>query len=406
MRRIPARNAGAGLRTENKGTYAISYYQYHEFKATDRLLSEADRQSLRDVSSRAEITSTSFAVRYDYGDFRGDEKEFLARWFDLHLYLAAGGTRRLMIRLPAGFARRTAFERIISDCEFAEFVDNGEDCLLDISVWDTERNYDEWDDGTGWLDVLAPLRSELLSGDLRLAYLLWLAAADWDMLQDDDREPLPGIGPLTEGLAAFASFFGVDPDLVRAAADATASPDYGEIPSEAALAAIRKMQDGKKTELLHRYFEGDPIAHTDLRRIVRPSEMTDIPDRSADFRSLSELRGRAAEIRRERLAEQERAKAAERRRRQLELEKARRKRLDRLRRIGDGVWQEIETELAGRSGKSYDRALELVLDTHSLARESGSLGGFFARLDHIRMAHGAKKAFIRRLDENASVLRR
>ena len=68
----------------------MSYYQYYEFRTTDRLLSEADKQRLRNVSSRAEITSTSFAVQYDYGDFKGDEKEFLARWFDMHLYLAAG----------------------------------------------------------------------------------------------------------------------------------------------------------------------------------------------------------------------------------------------------------------------------------------------------------------------------
>ncbi len=362
----------------------MSYYQYHEFQAMDRLLSEADRQTLRKVSSRAEITSRSFAVQYDYGDFKGDEKEFLARWF----------------------ARRTASERIIECCEFAEFIDNGEDCLLDIYVYDDGANYGGWDDGTGWLDALAPLRSEMLSGDLRLAYLLWLAAADRGMLQDDAREPLTGIGPLTEGLEAFGEFFGIDPDLVRAAAEATAGPDCGAIPPETALAAIRNLPDDEKTDLLNRFLEGDPVAHTDLLRSVRPSDTRDIPAEDARLRTLSELRTRAAAICEERRAERERAKAEERRRRRLELEKARRKRLDRLRGIGDGVWKEIETEIAGRTGKGYDRALELVLDAHALAREGGNLAGFLDRLDRIRAAHGGKRAFIRRLDENSSVLRR
>ena len=275
----------------------MSYYQYYEFQASDRRLNEADKQRLRNVSSRAEITSTSFAVQYDYGDFKGDEKEFLARWFDMHLYVAAGGTRRLMIRLPARFARRAAVERIINCCEFAKFTDSGEDCLLDIFPYDEERDYGGWTEGPGWLDALAPLRSDLLSGDLRLAYLLWLAAADREMLEDDAREPLSGIGPLTEGLAAFGEFFGIDPDLVHAAADVTAGPDCGEIPSETALAAIQKMPDDKKTALLHRFLEGDLLAHTDLRKSVRPTEEAGISAASVRLRTLSELRTRAATIR-------------------------------------------------------------------------------------------------------------
>jgi hypothetical protein len=38
----------------------MSEFQYYEFQAIDRPLSGADRQSLRDLSTRARITSTSF----------------------------------------------------------------------------------------------------------------------------------------------------------------------------------------------------------------------------------------------------------------------------------------------------------------------------------------------------------
>ena len=299
---LAAEIAEVGTRIRNKGTRAMSYYQYHEFRATDRLLSEADRKALRGVSSRAEITSTSFAVHYDYGDFKGDEKEFLRRWFDMHLYLATGGTRRLMIRLPARFARRGTVERIIGCCELAEFVDVGDDLLLDVYVHDEGGDHCGWGDGPGWLDALAPLRSELLSGDLRLAYLVWLAAADRSMLQDDAREPLKGIGPLSEGLKAFGRFFGIDPDLVRAAAESSAGPDCGEIPQETAVAGIRKMPDGEKIELLHRFLERDPLAHADLQARVRPSEVPDVAAGCEGFRTLSELRMRASAIREERRA--------------------------------------------------------------------------------------------------------
>jgi hypothetical protein len=79
----------------------MSEYQYYEFQAVDRPLSETDREALRDLSTRARITATSFTNSYEWGDFRGDPAKLMERWFDLHLYFANWGSRRLMIRLPA-----------------------------------------------------------------------------------------------------------------------------------------------------------------------------------------------------------------------------------------------------------------------------------------------------------------
>ena len=78
----------------------MSEYQYYEFQTIDGLLSESDRQALRGLSTRARITATSFANAYEWGDFKGDPAKLMERWFELHLYLANWGSRRLMIRLP------------------------------------------------------------------------------------------------------------------------------------------------------------------------------------------------------------------------------------------------------------------------------------------------------------------
>jgi hypothetical protein len=45
---------------------AVSEYQYYEFLAVDRPLTEADRTELRATSSWARITSTSFTNVYNY----------------------------------------------------------------------------------------------------------------------------------------------------------------------------------------------------------------------------------------------------------------------------------------------------------------------------------------------------
>jgi hypothetical protein len=69
---------------------------------------------------------------------------------------------------------------------------------------------DDRDDGPGWLAALAPLLTEVLSGDLRLFYLLWPMAVEVDALEADETEPMPGIGPMTGALEAFTDFFGID----------------------------------------------------------------------------------------------------------------------------------------------------------------------------------------------------
>src|SRR5438270_456001 len=52
---------------------AVSEYQYYEFQTVDRPLTDTEMKELRALSSRAEITRTSFSNEYNYGNFRGDE---------------------------------------------------------------------------------------------------------------------------------------------------------------------------------------------------------------------------------------------------------------------------------------------------------------------------------------------
>jgi len=50
----------------------MSEYQYYEFKAVDKPLTEKDMQALRNLSTRARITPTSFVNEYNWGDFKGN----------------------------------------------------------------------------------------------------------------------------------------------------------------------------------------------------------------------------------------------------------------------------------------------------------------------------------------------
>jgi len=368
----------------------MSEYQYYEFQAIDHPLDRAAQAELRSISSRARITATRFVNHYEWGDFRGDPRKLVERWFDLHLYLANWGTRRLMIRVPARFLNRADIDPFLRDVDWIEMWVSGDHAIVDIHREDDEGfGYDEEDDEDR-LAALAPLRADLIAGDLRLFYLLWLTAVENELVPDDVMEPLPGIGPLTDALQGFARFFVIDFDLVQAAAElvthdqATSENDRREI-----LAAI---PEGEKIELLRRVFEGDTHVASELRKRLHTKHPPSLPRRSAGA-----LRQRAREIRKAYEEAESKRDEAARRRQAKDAEQARRVRLEALKVRGIEVWREIEEEIERRNAAGYDRAASLLSDLEVLSMETGSHDDFLRRLASIRTRHGQKRKFIERL---------
>ncbi|MDW6024757.1 hypothetical protein SAZ10_23665 [Mesorhizobium sp. BAC0120] len=368
----------------------MSEYQYYEFQAIDRPLDRAAQEALRSISSRARITATSFTNHYDWGDFRGNPRNLMEQWFDLHLYLANWGTRRLMMRVPERFLKRADLDPFLREVDWVKIWTSGDSLILDINH-DEEEPFDAWDDGSGWLATLAQLRADVLSGDLRLFYLLWLAAVQYELVSDGELEPLPGIGPLTGPLEAFAEFFVMDRNLVEAAAESGASD--AEISKHDLREALAAIPEEEKTELLVRLLQGDSHVGAELKSRLRNER----PVPSAPRRTVSELRMRAQEIREARERAEAERQEAERRRQLEEAEKARRVRLKVLKQRGAGIWREIEEEIERRNAPGYDKAASLLSDLQLLAAEEGSQGEFDRRLASICARHGNKWKFMERL---------
>ena len=374
----------------------MSEYQYYEFQAIDRPLSGADQEALRALSTRARITASSFTNSYEWGDFKGDPARLMESWFDLHLYLANWGSRRLMIRWPARLVDRHLLGSFLIEVDGAELRDVGQHLILDIALDEVES--EDWDDGSGWLAALAPLRADVLGGDLRLFYLLWLSAVEANVFEPDEPEPMPGIGPMTGALEAFANFFNIDPNLVAAAAERSADPFAGQqAPSEVARPIIAAMTDQDKTDLLARLFDGDAHVMSELRTFVRHRLMPKADATLIAARTVGELRARADAIRRARERAQAEKATAERKRLQAEVERTRRVRLNAIVGRGESVWQEIEAEIERRNAASYDKAAGLLLDLRAIAEEKGATEDFARRLRTIRERHARKERFIERL---------
>ena len=393
----PVAHPGAAEGKSLMGERPLSEYQYYEFQAVDRPLDEADREALRALSSRARITATSFTNHYDWGDFKGDPIALMERWFDLHLYLTNWGTRELTIRLPKRLVDRSGLDSFLDGCRLAEVLESGENLILDI-LDDSEPGDEDWEDGSGWLAALAPLRADLLSGDLRLLYLLWLAEVEIGDRKDDETEPLSGIGPLTGALRAFAEFFRIDPDLVEAASEAHAGIMHGDLPADAIRAVVAAIPEDEKTDLLRRLVEGDPHVGAEIQRHARTAASPADSAMPATRRTVSDLRRRAAAIREGREAAEAEQREAERLRQEREEKEAQRARHRHLRRKGEAVWDEIEHEIDRRNASGYGRAAGLLSDLKVLTDEDGAAAAFIDRLNELRLRHSRKWQFIKRLE--------
>jgi hypothetical protein len=376
----------------------MSEYQYYEFQSIDRALDAQGQEALRALSTHARITPTSFTNSYEWGDFKGDAWTLMANWFDLHLYLANWGSRRLMIRWPAKSLDQHLLDAFLGEVDQVEVREIGHHLVLDITFDEIEVEDD--DDGSGWLAALAPLRAAVLGGDLRLFYLLWLSAVEANVFEPDAPEPMPGIGPITGALEAFANFFHIDRDLVAAASERAADPLQHEPTAvKAAASTIMAMADQDKTELLIRLFEDDPQVDQELRTLVRHRLRSAGHIPKFQPRTVGELRARAKKLRQDRERAQTEKAAIDRKRREEEAKQARRTRLEAIARRGESVWREIETEIERRNAAGYERAANLLLDLKTISSEKSALEGFTRRLLDIRRRHAQKARLMERLSK-------
>jgi len=375
----------------------VSEYQYYGFLALDRPLDERQLREVDAVSSRAEVSTTRWVNMYNYGNLRGDETRFVTDYFDAMVYAANWGTRRFSVGLPAG---RVDDEQILlhatGDALSAELVTGK--VVVDFCSETEDR--DGWEDGSGWMATLAPVRRRLLGGDTRPLYLGWLLGLQMGDLDDGDVEPpVPdGLGDLPADLEALADFLRLDEDLL-----ATAAERSGELADrpEGLAAWIAELPDEEKTALLvEAATAGDGSVGLQLLRRFRSDVEARGGDNGAGERRTAGEIEAEADRRREARWEEERRKAeADRVRRKAEAAERRARHLDRVEAQGDAAWAKVD-ELAGhKRPKQYAQAVELVGDLRDVAARKGAEKVFAAQLGHLRDRHASKQAFLRRLDE-------
>jgi hypothetical protein len=371
----------------------MSEYQCYEFVALDRPLTSKQMAELRAISTRAQITPTRFWNEYQWGDLKADPAKLVEQYFDAHMYFANWGTYRLILRLPVKRVDRKSLP--------AYFVGNaararvaGEHLMLDLHSEDEEPDY--YEERQGSLAALAPVRTDLMRGDLRVAYLAWLLAIQAGEVDDDDAEPTvpPGLSDLTAAQAAMVEFLRIDGDLIAAAA-AGSEADTDD------RATLRRWALGlslrAKDEWLRRAIDDPDLALGG--ELLRASRAETKSARACGQRTVAELRAAAEKHRALRgRAEAERGAKAKK-----AAEAARRKRLDALAKRFDAAWTDLEM-LVEKS--AYLEAIRLAIDLRALAKRDGPSVPFAAPFEAMRKRQLRRRGFFDRWKRENEAQRR
>jgi hypothetical protein len=371
----------------------MSEYQYYEFAAIDRPLTEKEMDELGELSSRAEITPTSFTNVYNFGDFRGDPRKMMEKYFDLFVYVANWGTYRTMIRVPKWALDPKQLKPYV-DGEVVLLHARGENLIVEFAA--KEEAPADWVEGQGWLQSLRPVRDALLAGDLRPFYLGWLRAAVQGEGGDDKVEPPvpPGLGKLSAALKSLAEFLRIDVDLVTAAAAGNRETAVSTGPSSHDFAGwIARLDDRDKNAWLLALLEGEGArARSEALQAFHKSKAKAGTGSGAGSktpgRTAAELLAAAEALREERLKrERERkAKAAA---------EARKKHLDALAGREAAAWKEIDALLAASNAKAYETAVALLSDLRDVAASRGRVNETQERIDRYRERFARRPALMR-----------
>ncbi|WP_008317478.1 hypothetical protein [Leptolyngbya sp. PCC 6406] len=368
----------------------MSEYQYYEFQALDRALTPQEQETLQALSSRAHITPHRASFVYNYGDFRGDPEAILTKYFDAMLYIANWGTWQLMFRLPKALVDLAWFKPYEIEDAIA-ISTTAHHLILNIKIQE-EDGMVGWVEGEGWLPRLLPLRDDLLAGDLRLLYLVWLRVCPNLMEYGEDEDPTepplpPNLEKLTPPLKAFVELVELDNDLIAAVAQT--SPSHRPAPVPSLEEWLPQLTEAERQQFLLKLVRREP--HVDLQLINRLKELagadSPLPLASEqERRRFSDLVAIADDVAAKR---QRKEKAAAKRQRIKELEALAPK--------ATQTWDRVLDLIQVKQAHAYDEATRLIEDLRDLAEHQGQLPVFSQRLERLKADYRNRPALMRRL---------
>lgn len=351
----------------------MSECQVYYFERVSRPLSPSEWEAVNSLSSHIHVTSRSALVHYNYGDFKHDPLQVLKRYFDILVYHANWGSQIVAFRFDPGSVNLEQIARFAVKDNLSIRQSNGSVLIMA----DFEDNYtsvysDYISDQSGSAFAgFAPIYNDILQGDHRSLFLLWLMACrlSWE----DGPVPVPpGLGKLNDAYSDLTELIELDMDWVRVAAEKNPAPM--EPPKHTTPSDFEEYLPKLSPERKDRYLKGilteDP---TSLRAQLvqelssfRPKE----PEKKKNVEQLPtitypEVEQIVKEMRALHEREEAERKAAERK-----------AYFEMLRKRAPSLWVQVPQLIEQRKPKAYHAATEILYALKTLAKKDGTEAEF------------------------------
>ncbi|EFH89199.1 hypothetical protein [Ktedonobacter racemifer] len=373
----------------------MSEYQRYEFMTSDRPLTRAQLDAVNALSSHIEASSTHALIEYQWGNFKHDPIKVLYTFFDGFLYWANWGSPELALRFPHGILPAELINGYDLD-EFVTFTRHPDYDILDIHFGEMESP-DEWIDYE--LGSLISIRDELMDGDLRSLYVVWLASqrmmGNGD--EEDDEINVPPVPPafskLTAAQQALAELLQVPQELLAAAAQhsqATAPSTDDDV-----AAWVKLLPPDRCSDYLIRLAHNEPR----LSRLL-VKELRELNPRKA-----SPIFPRGERVPYATLfAESRTIKARQEREERERQQEIHQQHLQDIHDHQDNYWHQVDQAVTRGSGAGYDEAVRVLIELRETASHFQKNQEFQERFSAWVQPHLRRPAFVKRLQDRAFAL--
>ena len=370
----------------------MSEYSYYKFGRLDGYLDTEARQVLRDISSRAELSATTFQVYYNYSDLKTVPSELMLKYFDIGFYYADWGAIDIYIKLPAG----TIPDALLGfSSNGLHWEENDEWQLLIFST----REYDEYLDNESteeYFQDLVSLRSELMQGDWRLVYFMWLK--ECNLGEKLDRIPLIKFNfeHLSEEVQAFAALYDIPLDWVK-----TLAMILNEQPSHQAKQTqfqfdtwLHNLTEAEKNTLLSTLFEQGQLTRHQALAMTRKESVN--KGEIYQYWLTHDMISPYIEQARNQL-QQEQAEALAKK---IAFEKAEQEQaLTEIYDQRERCWQEVQRQANRTCASGYDAASHYLHQLNEAYQFKADKAAFEQRFQHFVVANKSRKALLNRLKD-------
>lgn len=373
----------------------MSEYQFYEFQSIDRPLQDEDIEAIHQYSSRVQVNRRKAIFEYSYSDFRYDEVEVLRKHFDMMIYMANWGTRRLLIKFPRESVSLENLKKyeIEGDGgldEYTKIISSGSYVIIDIYMDAEDGSF--WIDGEDLLDEMLALRKQIIEGDYRLLYLAWMNSAFLSNAKNLIEPPLPpNMKKLDKALQSFVDFWEIDEDWIAVASQA--SPSQKKPPLEDVIAQISQLNALEKDQYLALLLQDPNQAYRKLYQQL----MDFLPNAAASLvlpnRTVKEFQAAFKQQAQLRIQKEKEAEAEKKAQRMAQIDQE----LPQL-------WEQAQENASLKHAGGYKKATEILVEIRDYFDYHENADTFQQELEKKMEPFGKSRAFRDRLEEKGILL--